>query len=178
MVTPLKDASIKENVLFYEELFAYVSKRNALYDKKYVIANDIDPDQLWLLEEGHRFRWQILNLCELRRRSDFNFKYETGNIDTLKRMVDKSDGITILLELAVREFSKSQLKLVKRLKNTSPAREVSLVTYRDHMKTRLLTTLKDEILKIVPKQEFHNKKVVEINYWSSMSLAEAPERVI
>lgn len=56
MVTPLKDASIKENVLFYEELFAYVSKRNALYDKKYVIANDIDPDQLWLLEEGHHFR--------------------------------------------------------------------------------------------------------------------------
>lgn len=107
-----------------------------------------------------------MNLCELRRRSDFNFKYETGNIDTLKRMVDKSDGITILPELAVREFSKSQLKLVKRLKNTSPAREVSLVTHRDHMKTRLLTTLKDEILKIVPKQmqELHNKKVVEINY--------------
>jgi len=166
VVTPLKDPSIKEDVLFYEELFVYVSKKNSLYDKKYVLPNEIDPDQLWLLEEGHCFRSQILNLCELRKSSDFHFKYETGNIETLKRMVDKSDGITILPELAVMEFSTSQLKLVKRLKEPSPAREVSLVTHRDHIKTKLIKTLKEEILNIVPvqMQKLQSKKIVEINY--------------
>ena len=166
VVTPLEDSSIKEDVLFYEELFVYVSKKNALYDKKYVLASDIDPNQLWLLEEGHCFRSQILNLCELRKSSDFHFKYETGNIETLKRMVDKSDGITILPELAVMEFSKAQMNLVKRLKAPSPAREVSLVTHRDHIKTKQISTLKEEILAIVPKQmqSLHNKKIVEINY--------------
>lgn len=166
VVTPLNDASIKEDVLFYEELFVYVSKKNALYDKKYVLAAEINPDQLWLLEEGHCFRSQILNLCELRRSADFHFKYETGNIETLKRMVDKSDGITILPELAVMEFSPSQFKLVKRLKEPSPAREVSLVTHRDHIKAKLIKTLREEVLSIVPRQmqKLHNKKVVEINY--------------
>lgn len=166
VVTPLNDASIKEEVLFYEELFVYVSKKNALSHKKYVLANEIDPNQLWLLEEGHCFRSQILNLCELRKASDFHFKYETGNIETLKRMVDKSDGITILPELAVMEFTKAQLKLVKRLKQPSPAREVSIVTHRDHIKTKLIKTLKEEIINIVPApmQKLQNKKVVEINY--------------
>lgn len=166
VVTPLQDNSIKEDVLFYEELFVYVSRKNALYDKKYVLASEIKPDQLWLLEEGHCFRSQILNLCELRKSSDLHFKYETGNIETLKRMVDKSDGITILPELAVMEFSKTQMKLVKRLKEPSPAREVSLVTHRDHIKTKHLQILKEEILTIVPKQmqKLQNKKVVEINY--------------
>jgi LysR family hydrogen peroxide-inducible transcriptional activator len=166
VVTPLKDLSIKEDVLFYEELFVYVSKKNALVDKKYVLANDIDPSQLWLLEEGHCFRSQVLNLCELRKRGDFQFKYETGNIETLKRMVDKSDGLTILPELAVMEFSKHQLKQVKQLKEPSPAREVSLVTHRDHIKTKLIKTLKEEILTLVPRQmqKLQNKKVVEINY--------------
>ena len=166
VVTPLKDPSIKEDVLFYEELFLYVSKKNSLYDKKYVLASEIDPGQLWLLEEGHCFRSQILNLCELKKHSDFHFKYETGNIETLKRMVDKSDGLTILPELAVMEFTKTQLKLVKRLKEPSPAREVSLVTHRDHIKTKLIKILKEEILNIVPRQmqKLHNKKVVEINY--------------
>ncbi len=165
VVTPLKDASIKEDVLFYEELFVYVSKKNALYDRKYVLATEIDPSQLWLLEEGHCFRSQILNLCELRKHSDLHFKYETGNIETLKRMVDKSDGITILPELAVMEFNASQMKLVKRLKEPSPAREVSLVTHRDHIKTKLIKTLKEEILNIVPRQmqKLRDKKVVEIN---------------
>lgn len=166
VVTPLNDPSIKEDVLFYEELFVYVSKKNSLYNKKYVLATEIDPDQLWLLEEGHCFRSQILNLCELRRSADFHFKYETGNIETLKRMVDKSDGITILPELAVMEFTKPQLKLVKRLKEPSPAREVSLVTHRDHIKAKLIKTLKEEILGIVPKQmqKLNSKKIVDINY--------------
>ena len=130
------------------------------------MASEIEPDQLWLLEEGHCFRSQILNLCELRKSSDFHFKYETGNIETLKRMVDKSDGITILPELAVMEFSKSQMKLVKRLKEPSPAREISLVTHRNHIKNKLITTLKEEILSIVPKQmhKLQNKKIVDINY--------------
>lgn len=165
VVTPLKDPSIKEDVLFYEELFVYVSKKNALFGKKYVLAQDIDPNQLWLLEEGHCFRSQVLNLCELRKSSDFHFRYETGNMETLKRMVDKSDGITILPELAVMEFTKPQRKLVKRLKEPSPVREVSLVTHRDHVKTRLIQSLRDEILKIVPKpmQQLQNKRVVEIS---------------
>jgi LysR family transcriptional regulator, hydrogen peroxide-inducible genes activator len=164
VVTPLKDASIKEDVLFYEELFVYVSRKNALYDKKYVLPDDINPDQLWLLEEGHCFRSQVLNLCELRKSADLHFKYATGNIETLKRMVDKSDGLTILPELAVMEFNKNQMKLVKRLKDPAPAREVSLVTHRDHIKTKLIQTLKDEILEMVPKpmRQLRNKKVVEI----------------
>jgi len=166
VVTPLKDASIKEHVLFYEELFVYVSAKNALSDKKYVLAKEIDPNKLWLLEEGHCFRSQILNLCELRKSTDLHFKYETGNIETLRRMVDKSDGITILPELAIMEFDKPQLKLVKQLKKPSPAREVSLVTHRDHIKTKLIKTLREEILNIVPPQmqKLRNKKVVEINY--------------
>ena len=166
VVTPLNDPAIKEDILFYEELFAYVSSKNALSEKKYVLAKDINPDQLWLLEEGHCFRSQVLNLCELRKRSDFHFKYETGNIETLKRMVDKSDGLTILPELAVLEFSKAQQRLVKRLKEPSPAREVSLVTHRDHLKTRIIKTLKEEILSIVPKpmHKLQARKVVELSY--------------
>jgi LysR family hydrogen peroxide-inducible transcriptional activator len=166
VVTPLDDVSIKEDVLFYEELFVYVSKKNALSDKKYVLPAEIDPSKLWLLEEGHCFRSQILNLCELRKSSDFHFKYETGNIETLKRMVDKSDGITILPELAVMEFNKSEMKLVKKLKDPTPAREVSIITHRDYIKSKLIQTLKEGILEIVPTQmrKLQNKKVVEINY--------------
>ena len=166
VVTPLNDPSIKEDVLFYEELFVYVSKKNALSDKKYVLANEIDPTKLWLLEEGHCFRSQVLNLCELKKSSDFHFQYETGNIDTLKRMVEKSDGLTILPELAVMEFTKTEMNQVKRLKQPSPAREVSMVTHRDHIKRKLIKTLKEEVISIVPQpmQKLWNKKIVEINY--------------
>ncbi|HLT80395.1 MAG TPA: hydrogen peroxide-inducible genes activator [Cyclobacteriaceae bacterium] len=166
VVTPLNDYSIREDVLFYEELFVYVSRTNRLVDKKYVLADEIDPRQLWLLEEGHCFRSQVLNLCELQKSTDVSFRYETGNIETLKRMVDKSDGITILPELAVMEFDKSHRRLTKRLRNPTPAREVSLVTHRDYIKAKLIQALKEGILHTVPPrmQKLKDKKVVEINY--------------
>ena len=168
LVTPLQEYGIKEHVLFYEELLVYISRKNKDFKKHYVLAQDIDPHKLWLLEEGHCFRSQIMNLCELQKASKEgqSFEYEAGSIETLRRMVELSDGITILPELAVMEFGKSQLKLVKQLKRPSPAREVSLVTHRDHIKTKLIKTLQEEILSIVPAQmqKLHNKKVVEINY--------------
>jgi LysR family hydrogen peroxide-inducible transcriptional activator len=166
VVTPLNDPAIKEEALFYEELFVYLSKRNALHNKQYLLPTDIDPNQLWLLEEGHCFRSQVLNLCELRKHASTHVKYETGNIETLKRMVDNSDGLTILPELAIMEFSKTQRKQVKRLKEPSPAREVSLVTHRDHVKTKLLQVVKEEVLHSIPPRmrTIQRKKIVEINY--------------
>jgi LysR family hydrogen peroxide-inducible transcriptional activator len=166
VVTPLKEASIREEPLFYEELYVYVSKSSTLYAKEYIVPNELNPDELWLLEEGHCFRSQALNLCELQKRTDLHFRYETGNIETLKRMVDQSDGITILPELAVRELGKSDQQFVKRIKDPIPVREVSMVTHRDHIKTKLIKALMAEIVGIVPQamRLQQNKKVVEISY--------------
>src|SRR5882757_8565874 len=88
LVTPLQETGIKEYPLFYEELMAYVSKKNAAYKKTYMLPQDIDPNKLWLLEEGHCFRSQIVNLCELRKasRDASHFDYEAGSIETLRRM--------------------------------------------------------------------------------------------
>ncbi|HRN79194.1 MAG TPA: LysR substrate-binding domain-containing protein [Ferruginibacter sp.] len=164
VVTPLNDPLIREEVLFYEELFAYVSPRNELHDKKYVLPAEIDPKKLWLLEEGHCFRSQVLNLCELRKQSDLQVRYETGNIETLRRMVDKSDGITLLPELAVLELSKMQMKSVRTLKEPTPTREVSLVMHRDYFQTQLLKSLKTEVIKVIPRHmlKMNKRKVIDI----------------
>jgi len=49
LVTPLQETGIKEYPLFYEELMAYVSRKNAAYKKTYMLPQDIDPNKLWLL---------------------------------------------------------------------------------------------------------------------------------
>lgn len=159
LVTPLHDASLKEQVLFYEELVAYVSRTNALYEKKYVLPKDIEPDRLWLLEEGHCFRDQILNLCELRKASPVgrSFEYEAGSIETLRRMVEQDNGVTILPELALLDLSAKQQKLVRYFDAPPPVREVSLVTHRDYVKKRLIEVVKEEILLALPDKVRRNE---------------------
>jgi LysR family transcriptional regulator, hydrogen peroxide-inducible genes activator len=159
LVTPLLENSITEYPLFYEELVAYVSKKNAAYKKTYVLADDIDLKELWLLEEGHCFRSQIINLCELKKQTkeQSNFEYEAGSVETLRKMVELNNGVTILPELATLDFNTRQLNMIRHFKTPAPVREVSLVTHRDFVKKKLIDVLKEEIVAILPPKLVLNK---------------------
>lgn len=164
LVTPLNDQGIKEHVLFYEELVAYVSDKNKAFQKTYVLPQDIDPGKLWLLEEGHCFRSQILNLCELRKASREGelFEYEAGSFETLRRIVELNDGITVLPELATFDLNKSQAQLIRHFKKPAPMREVSMAVHRDFVKKRLIDVLREEILTSIPEKVRLNKKSMVI----------------
>ncbi len=159
LVTPLQEHGIKEDVLFYEELIAYVSKKNAAFHKTYMLPNDIDPEKLWLLEEGHCLRSQIVNLCELKPITieKRNFLYEAGSVETLKRMVDLYDGITILPELATLELGVKEQKQLRYFRTPSPVREISIVTHRDFVKKRMINALKQLLLEVLPEKIEKNK---------------------
>ena len=159
LVTPLNETGIKEQVLFYEEMLAYVSSKNTAYKKTYVLPQDIDPNKLWLLEEGHCFRTQIANLCQLRRASvqGSYFEYEAGSLETLRRLVELNDGITILPELATFEMTAKQKNLLRKFRQPIPMREVSIITHRDHVKKNLIELLKKEIISSLPEKVLRNK---------------------
>jgi LysR family transcriptional regulator, hydrogen peroxide-inducible genes activator len=166
VVTPLNDPGIFEQPLFYEEFVVYVSPAETVYKKRYVLAEDIDVRHLWLLEEGHCLRSQIMNLCELKSKvqEDNNFHYEAGSIETLKKMVEMQNGITILPKLALQDLSPQQLKMVRRFKAPAPVREVSLVTHRSTVKKRILGALQREILLAVPQDMQHKGSRTVVEY--------------
>lgn len=154
------DNGLQEIPLYKELFYAYVSENTDLYSKQYILPGDIEPNELWLLEEGHCFRTQIQRLCELSRSSQFgnSFHYRSGSIETLIRMVEKNGGITILPELAVLELSDERKKHIRHFQYPEPAREVCLVVNREQVKTRLIDALKTSITDYVPK-EIYEKKV-------------------
>ena len=164
LATPLQEPGIREHVLFYEELLVYVSERNGAYKKNYILTKDIDPNKLWLLEEGHCFRSQMINLCELFKASKegSHFDYEAGSFETLRRMVELNDGITILPELATLDLSSSQWKLIRHFRKPVPMREVSLVVHRDFVKQRLVRVLQQEIIEAVPEKIRQNKNLLVV----------------
>ncbi|HXH11946.1 MAG TPA: LysR substrate-binding domain-containing protein [Alphaproteobacteria bacterium] len=152
LATPLHEAGMFEQPLFYEEFVVYVSPAEPAYHKRYVLADDIDVRHLWLLEEGHCMRSQIMHLCELKSRVQGvnNLHYEAGSIETLKKMVELHNGITILPELALADLTAQQQRLVRHFKAPAPVREISLVTHRNFVKQRILEALREEILESVP----------------------------
>ncbi|WP_158799675.1 hydrogen peroxide-inducible genes activator [Pedobacter sp. L105] len=150
--TPILETQFIKTPLFYENFVAYVSRNSELAKKKTIHPDDINIDELWILNEGHCMRDQVLNICQ-RRESTIGFKhyeYNTGSIETLKRMVDENNGATILPEFALKDFSKAQLEKVRYFKSPQPVREISIVTPNGFAKKRLIETMKNEILGFVP----------------------------
>jgi len=155
LATPLGQDAIREVPLYTEPFVVYRSKKLAPIrpgkNQNRLNPEDLDLDKLWLLEEGHCLRSQIAALCELKKQNKTysNLVYEAGSIDSLKRLVDSSGGLTILPALAIREFSKEGMESVQYFRDPVPARQISIVTYRHHLKERIVDVLKEEIQKKV-----------------------------
>src|SRR5690606_25468526 len=91
VVTPLHEKSIVEKILYYEPFYLFTSKKSELFKKKVVQESDLDINEVWLLDKGHCFRDQVLNICTQKKdrtlKNPINF--ESGNFETLKNMVLK-----------------------------------------------------------------------------------------
>lgn len=152
LATPLGEASLHEEVLFYEEFAAYAPHEPQILRKRFLLTSEIDPDRLVLLEEGHCLRNQVVNLCALRPtdRTLHNVVYEAGSLETLRRLVEVQHGITILPQLALLDLDEEQMQYVRFFHPPSPVREVSLVTRSSYARKRLLEALRQTILAALP----------------------------
>lgn len=161
--TPLQESGIEELPLYYEPFVAYVSEMSALFKKKMVTAEELVDEKLWLLNEGHCMRGQVLNLCHFKHNHTASgaFTYNTGSVETLRRMVAINGGLTVLPELSVLGLDEEQAEHVRYFKSPEPVREISLVTTHNFVKKQAVKALQAEILEIIPER-FKSKKKKEV----------------
>ncbi|NCS85005.1 MAG: hydrogen peroxide-inducible genes activator [Cyanobacteria bacterium] len=151
-VTPYNDSSILEEPLFYEEMLIYAQTGHPLLQQHSIKVIDVATPDIWLLSDGHCFRSQVINLCELEPASkhELPFELEGGSIETLMRIINREGGFTIIPELAVLEMTESHLKNVAYFSEKKPLREVSICYSRHFVKRRLIDLLANEIKQSIP----------------------------
>jgi len=169
LVTPLNSRGIIERPLFYEPFVVYLAPGHAYRSLTKVSENDLSLNDIWLLNEGHCFRDQAIELCKKVRDTGFANKnpiFESGNLETLKRLVDKKFGYTLLPYLAIAEMPEGQRKKRIRLfKAPVPTREVSVVYSRSFLKKCTIEALANAIESSVPaalRQRPGKSRVVEL----------------
>ena len=148
VVGPVDDPSIREIPIYYEKFLAYAEGLN--FDEGAELSDkDLEVDRLWLLNEGHCFREQVLNICQNRNLENI-LNYQSGSLEALKRMVDKQGGVTLLPELATLDLNEVDRKKLYSFKRPTPFREVTIVLKRDYLKKRLVEALQKEIVENLP----------------------------
>jgi LysR family transcriptional regulator, hydrogen peroxide-inducible genes activator len=165
LATPLHIDFLAERPVFYEKFLLYLNPSHPAYGKKPLTAKDLMDDKLWLLSQGNCFRNQSVNLCALQAKMDNNsFDYESGSLDTLKKIVDIEGGATVLPEWATYDLCSDNVKNLHHLEDDDTVREISIVYSRNFAKSRLVNTLEEMVKKSTPPKLISKRgnKVMEI----------------
>lgn len=147
-----EDSYLTEDTLFYEQFYGYISRKEHLFKHELIRTSDITGERLWLLDEGHCFRDQLVRFCQMEAVKVNQVAYHLGSMETFMRMVESGKGITFIPELAVAQLTEEQRELVRPFAIPRPTRQIVLATSKDFVRHSLLRVLKEEIQAAVPKE--------------------------
>ncbi len=152
LATVVTDKSLQAETLFYEQFLGYVARKEPIFKNEMIRSTDISGERLWLLDEGHCFRDQLMRFCQLETVKLHQAAYHLGSMETFMRIVEGGKGITFIPELASYQLSQEQKELVRPFAIPRPTREISIVTKTDFVRYTILNMIKESIRSSVPKE--------------------------
>ena len=159
--TPLVLNSIIELPLYHEPFVGYIPQGNPLHKLEQIEIDDLSMTDILVLEDGHCFRNNVLNLCQMNRIERNPFDLKSGSFETLINLADEGLGMTLLPFLHGNSLSESKKKNLKFFPDPAPAREVSLIHYKSQLKLPIINALRSTISGIIRGAiRFENIKII------------------
>lgn len=161
LATPLDDPDIREIPLFYEPFWVYTSPKHKLAESREVLPKDITMNGLWLLDEGHCFREQVLNICSKRGTKSERLRYQSGSIETLKNLVAYQGGYTLVPELSI---TKADEPFLRPFADPKPVREISIVVHRNYPREALIEGIRNAVMNAIPESFRKNEQHFRVRW--------------
>ncbi len=164
LATPVGEKHLREIPIFNEAFLGYFPEGHFLLERDSIYADELVADELLLLSEGHCFRNQAINICHM---DDYeqnkSFEYQSGSVETLKKLVDRRVGYTLVPELSVQDEITSNPR-IRRFRDPEPSREVSLLVHRNFPRERLLNNIAETIKQYLPPNISRTKSFKRIKW--------------
>lgn len=149
--------------LYYEQYYAYVGREDPLFANTLIRTSDLlAAPQLWLLDEGHCFRDQLIRFCQLKAAKASQAIYRLGSMETFMRMVESGTGVTFIPELATLQLSEAQKELVRPFAIPCPTRQIVMLTRPYFVRTTLLAALAAEVQACVPREMLSQRATQQV----------------
>ena len=143
VATPLENEAIKERVLYYEPFVGFVNDNHRLFTENKLSIDDLDIDDILLLEDGHCFKDNIINICgALKKNTTQHFRLESGSFNALMKLSKEGLGMTLLPYLHTLDINENDKKHLREFHIPTPSREVSVIYHKSQLKIQLIEALK------------------------------------
>jgi LysR family hydrogen peroxide-inducible transcriptional activator len=148
---PVQGLGLMETPLFDEPFVFLCHKDSGLAKAKRITADDIPPDHLLLLTDGHCLRDQALDVCGVSRgRRGAAGDFTATSLETLKQLVANNVGYTLLPVMAGESIPARGPLMMKALTG-SPSRRIGLAWRGSHPQAAHFGGLAAALRKAAPK---------------------------
>jgi LysR family hydrogen peroxide-inducible transcriptional activator len=152
MAVPILDHPIQQIHLYYEPFHVYCGKKHPFAALKKIDPKKLTTEDIWLLEEGHCLRTQVLEICSSvkHKKSDRKLQFESGNLDMISELIHSVGGYTLIPSMA--KESLSHRGVIVPITTPAPSREVGIVFSRQHYKFRLIQAFSGTLIESLPSE--------------------------
>jgi LysR family hydrogen peroxide-inducible transcriptional activator len=155
LATPIDGADYKIRPLYYEHFLAYFASGHELLKHEQISRAQLDPNEMWLLQDGHCFKDQVVNFCAVPMGPEAayaNIHFRSGSLDTLRRLIQTGMGYTLIPALMAASLRKDEVAAhVRSFKSPIPTREISIIYRRDHWKLAIIEAIETTIIQNLPE---------------------------
>ncbi|RNC79920.1 MAG: LysR family transcriptional regulator [Balneola sp.] len=154
IIATATDQHLFEEELFLEPFLGYISNMHKFASKDKLDLKDLYKENLWLLNEGHCFRDQAIKICrkDNEKQNKGNIQFQSGNLETLKRLVEQDFGITLMPYLSMEDHdTRCANGIIKEFNDPVPTRKIRLVYSREFLKKNLIDALGTSIKNSIPE---------------------------
>ena len=141
--------------LYTEKFFVYLSE-NCWRKLPVFKPENLEHEQMWIMKDAQCLRESAFSFCKARSKG--KHIYEAGSVETLVRVVDINGGFTIIPELHIPFLTDSQRQNIRSIEGDFLSqRRVSLYIREDYIRERMLNSITDVLLKILPLEMFEER---------------------
>lgn len=165
---PIENSSFTQEPLYYEPFLVYCAENHRLAKDKKVTPQKLTTEDIWLLEEGHCLRSQVLEVCRTSKKTTHvhsHLSFESGSLEMMRNLIHTIGGYTLIPFLA--SNIKNPKAVIREISGLVPARQVGLIYSRQHYKQAILKVFHEIIKQSVPPQLHQLKKnqldVISVN---------------
>ncbi|MBQ8365360.1 MAG: LysR family transcriptional regulator [Bacteroidaceae bacterium] len=141
--------------LYTEKFYVYLSE-NCWRKLPVFKPENLEHEQMWIMKDAQCLRESAFSFCKARSKG--KHIYEAGSVETLVRVVDINGGFTIIPELHIPFLADSQRQNIRSIDGDFLSqRRVSLYIREDYIRERMLNSITDVLLKILPLEMFEER---------------------
>lgn len=148
LALPVSGEGLVTRPLFEEPFWLAAYPEHPLAGRKRIKVADLRDETLLLLDDGHCFRDQALEIC-FSAGAHEKTSFRGTSLETLRQMVSARSGLTLLPELAIGADHQDLIMIP--FAEPQPTRSVGLVWRQGSPRTKVFEALAEKIPSLLPK---------------------------